>query len=412
MIKILIDARVSDDLAGGVKKAVQGTAQCFKFAEFNDLEFTFLLDSPSNDWLISYAPVNSKYISLESKSNFRKGASKIIRQIRKLKSGDRLLTRLRAKGLMEYRIPTSPGVVDNLNFDIVHFPTQFGFETSIPSLYQPHDFQHKEFPEFFQSETLLLREIGMRTMMEQSTLIALGTQWTIKDLVKHYPEFAFKTINLPVFPRLLPTFSEADLNIEKPQYEYILYPAMNWPHKNHVRLLEAFQIVVRQYPDLKLVLTGGNFRDDKNFSRKLDALNLRGNVSMTGYLSESELANMYEGAKAVVVPSLFESESLPIWEAFRFGVPVAASNVTALPAQVGNAAILFNPFEVREIAESILRIISNKSLQLELKNSGRYRYLQLTPINTAIAYRFAYRRILKLEFDESDVFWQSRGFTF
>jgi glycosyltransferase involved in cell wall biosynthesis len=412
LIKILIDARVSDDLAGGVKKAIQGTAQCFKFANFNDLEFTFLLDSPSNDWLLSYAPVKSKYILLESKSNFRKGASKILRQIRKIEFGDRFLSRLRAKGLMEYRIPACPQVVDYLNFDLVHFPTQFGFETRIPSLYQPHDFQHKEFPEFFQSETLLLREIGMRTMMEQSTLIALGTQWTINDLVKHYPEFAFKTINLPVFPRLLPTISDADLNVEKPQYEYILYPAMNWPHKNHIRLLEAFQIVVRQYPELKLVLTGGDFRGDKNFSRKIEELDLQNSVSMTGYLSESELASMYENAKVVVVPSLFESESLPIWEAFRFGIPVAASNVTALPAQVGNAAILFNPFEVREIAESIIRIISTKSLQLELSNNGLERYLQLTPINTAIAYRFAYRRILKLKFDETDVFWQSKGFTF
>jgi glycosyltransferase involved in cell wall biosynthesis len=313
---------------------------------------------------------------------------------------------------MEYRIPASPRVMDDLKFDLVHFPTQFGFETSIPSLYQPHDFQHKQFPEFFHSETLLLREIGMRMMMEQSTLIALGTQWTVNDLAKHYPEFAFKTINLPVFPRLLPTISEANLNIEKPQYEYILYPAMNWPHKNHLRLLEAFQIVVRQYPELKLVLTGGKFKGDRNFSREIDSLDLQNNVLMTGYLSESELAIMYARAKVVVVPSLFESESLPVWEAFRFGVPVAASNVTAIPAQVGDAAILFDPLEVREIAESILRIISNKPLQLELKKSGEHRYMQLTPINTAISYRFAYRRILKLEFDESDVFWQNRGFTF
>jgi glycosyltransferase involved in cell wall biosynthesis len=313
---------------------------------------------------------------------------------------------------VEYRIPASPEVVDDLKFDLVHFPTQFGFETSIPSLYQPHDFQHKQFPDFFQSETLLLREIGMRMMMQQSTLIALGTQWTCNDLAKHFPEFAFKTINLPVFPRLLPTFSEADLISEKPQYDYILYPAMNWPHKNHLRLLEAFQIVVQQYPDLKLVLTGGNFKGNKNFSREIDSLNLQNNVVMAGYLSESELAIMYAYAKVVVIPSLFESESLPIWEAFRFGVPVAASNVTAIPAQVGNAAILFDPLEVREIAESLLKIISDKQLQLELRDSGQRRYMQLTPVNTAIAYRFAYRRILKLELDETDFFWQDRGFTF
>jgi glycosyltransferase involved in cell wall biosynthesis len=412
LIKILIDSRVSDDLAGGVKKAIQGTAQSFKLAQFNDLEFTWLLDSPSNDWLVSYAPENSTFIYVEAKSYFRKAASQIVRQIRKLKSGDRLLSKLRARGLVEYRIPASPEVVDDLKFDLVHFPTQFGFETSIPSLYQPHDFQHKQFPDFFQSETLLLREIGMRMMMQQSTLIALGTQWTCNDLAKHFPEFAFKTINLPVFPRLLPTFSEADLISEKPQYDYILYPAMNWPHKNHLRLLEAFQIVVQQYPDLKLVLTGGNFKGNKNFSREIDSLNLQNNVVMAGYLSESELAIMYAYAKVVVIPSLFESESLPIWEAFRFGVPVAASNVTAIPAQVGNAAILFDPLEVREIAESLLKIISDKQLQLELRDSGQRRYMQLTPVNTAIAYRFAYRRILKLELDETDFFWQDRGFTF
>ncbi len=62
---------------------------------------------------------------------------------------------------------------------------------------------------------------------------------------------------------------------------------------------------------------------------------------------------LYKLSTALVMPTLFESVSLPIWESFYLGVPVVSSNVCALPEQVGDAGLLFDPHDIEDMAEKI-----------------------------------------------------------
>ena len=67
---------------------------------------------------------------------------------------------------------------------------------------------------------------------------------------------------------------------------------------------------------------------------------------MSGLTGATPMPYLYKLSTTSVMPTLFESISLPIWEAFYFGVPVVSSNVCALPEQVVNAGLLFDPYNI------------------------------------------------------------------
>ncbi len=89
----------------------------------------------------------------------------------------------------------------------------------------------------------------------------------------------------------------------------------------------------------------------------IEQFGLTERVCHLGYVEKDELQAIYKLATALVMPSLFESVSIPIYEAFQVGTPVAASNILAIPEQVGDAGLLFDPKSVASIKEAILRIV-------------------------------------------------------
>ena len=85
-----------------------------------------------------------------------------------------------------------------------------------------------------------------------------------------------------------------------------------------------------------------------------------------GFVSPLELQCLWRSARMAVLPTLFEAASFPLWEAFEAGVPAACSNVTSLPAQAGDAAILFDPTSVPAIADAIERLWTDAALRRSL----------------------------------------------
>lgn len=145
------------------------------------------------------------------------------------------------------------------------------------------------------------------------------------------------------------------------------------PHKNLIRLLEAFELIHEKIPHtLKIVgkrdgfITGDSQLAD--ISQRLES-----RIQFTGFLSDEDLKRTVAGADALVMPSLYEGFGLPPLEAMACGTPSAVSNVASLPEVVGDAAILFNPYDVEEIASSILELCNNKHKLEEFSVRGRAR---------------------------------------
>jgi glycosyltransferase involved in cell wall biosynthesis len=130
---------------------------------------------------------------------------------------------------------------------------------------------------------------------------------------------------------------------------FLLYPAARWPHKNHARLFDAFALVRRLQPELKLVLTGAGH----------DSHVIPPGVVVRGRVSQAELVSLYQTASAVVFPSLYEGFGQPPLEAMACGCPVAVARSGALPEVCGSAARYFDPTSSAEIADAILDVLAH-----------------------------------------------------
>ena len=130
---------------------------------------------------------------------------------------------------------------------------------------------------------------------------------------------------------------------------FLLYPSFPWPHKNHGRLVEAFELLRRRHPELRLVLTGGAY---PSFA------GLEG-IDTPGFVSTAQLVELYRTASATVFPSLYEGFGQPLLEAMACGCPVAAADAAAIPEICGGAARLFEPERPEAIAEAIEDVLGD-----------------------------------------------------
>ena len=123
---------------------------------------------------------------------------------------------------------------------------------------------------------------------------------------------------------------------------FALYPAMTFPHKNHLRLFEALATLRDRHGIvLPLVCTGRSY--EPHLPTVLQAIQrhrLEGQVFMLGAVSYETLGALFRAAWALVFPSLFEGLGLPVIEALQLGLPVIASDATCLPEVAGEAALL------------------------------------------------------------------------
>jgi glycosyltransferase involved in cell wall biosynthesis len=169
---------------------------------------------------------------------------------------------------------------------------------------------------------------------------------------------------------------------------------MTWEHKNHLRLLESIVRLRDQEGILvRLVCTGKLIQDHwPTIKEHLDKYKLENQVQFLGMVPPEDLRAIYRLAEFVIIPTLFEAASGPLFEAWREGVPVACSTVTSLPEQAGEAALFFDPFSVEAIAEAFRRMATEEQLRNDLMTKGRERLQDFSWERTAKAYRAVYRR--------------------
>src|SRR5262249_53921766 len=145
--------------------------------------------------------------------------------------------------------------------------------------------------------------------------------------------------------------------------------------KNHLRLLDALAELRNRYGLIvNLVCTGS--RDETHWpeiEQRLSELNLAAQVRFLGFLSEVDLRAVYRLAEFLVLPSLFEADSCPIHEAWSEGLPVASSNLSGLPDQVGDAGLLFDATKVSDIVDALQKMALDSEYRAELVQRGYQR---------------------------------------
>ncbi|HET6400184.1 MAG TPA: glycosyltransferase family 1 protein [Candidatus Kapabacteria bacterium] len=164
---------------------------------------------------------------------------------------------------------------------------------------------------------------------------------------------------------------------------YLLYVSALWRYKRQDQLLRAHaEIVRRGFSELKLVLAGMGTGVEQKYIEKLYALpkelGTERSVVFTGALPQTDLRYLYAHARAFVFPSSYESFGNPIFEAWASGIPVAVSNVHSFPEIAGDAALFFDPMDVKDMTDKILQLLSQPALAQTLVERGEERVKNFT----------------------------------
>jgi glycosyltransferase involved in cell wall biosynthesis len=171
--------------------------------------------------------------------------------------------------------------------------------------------------------------------------------------------------------------TEADRKLLQERYQinypFLLYAGRISPHKNLVRIIEAFSALRAElekdgkYPDLKLIIIGDELSKNPDLRRTVIRGCVQNDVRFLGFVPIDVLRIFYDAAKIFVFPSLYEGFGLPPLEAMAHGTPVLASNTSSLPEVVGNAAVLVNPENVFEIMRAMHRVLCDQGLRERMK---------------------------------------------
>ena len=307
-------------------------------------------------------------------------------------------------------VPISNGFYESLDCNVLHIPWQNFILCALPTIYNPHDLQHLHLPQFFTPQELAWKETMYHMGCRFAQTVVVGSQWAKDDIVRQYALDPSKVLIIPEGSpgQLSPlpdgqTVQEVRKRYGLPE-TYVFYPAIIWPHKNHLRLLEALALLRDERGlAVSLVCTGTKLEQFwPRIEKRIRELKLEHEVQCLGFVPEADLRVIQGSAHCLVQPSLFEASSLPIFDAWLEGVPVACSRATALPEQVGDAGLLFDPLDTRDIADAIAKIVTNPEMRSELRTRGFHRLKDFDWNRTAKAYRAAYRRAAGLALNEED----------
>ncbi len=157
---------------------------------------------------------------------------------------------------------------------------------------------------------------------------------------------------------------------------FLLYAGRISPHKNVVRIIEAFAALKNelskenQFEDLKLIIIGDEVSKHPDLRRACVKGGVQNDVRFLGFVPIDVLRIFYDQAKIFVFPSLYEGFGLPPLEAMAHATPVVTSNTSSVPEVVGNAAVMVNPENVFEIMRALHRVLIDQALRDKLKARG------------------------------------------
>ncbi len=287
------------------------------------------------------------------------------------------------------------------NLDVLHFPTQLPvqFDLKLPYIVTMHDVQELHFPEYFTPEQRAFRAVNHGAAVDRASKVIVSFDHVKSDLMKyfHVPEEKIQVCSLSLDNLALPKPSVAAASVYDEKYSarkpYLLYPAQTWPHKNHLRLLDALAVArQRGLSHLGLICTGHKNEHQATIAAHAEELGLAGVVLFAGLVAEDELAWLYQQAALVVIPTEYEAGSYPLYEAMSVGAPVICSDVTSLPETIGDRRFLFSPYDVQAMADLIERMLTDGELRADNLQNSASQVLRLREYNPSGQFYKVYRQ--------------------
>jgi glycosyltransferase involved in cell wall biosynthesis len=392
---------VLDPTGGGVYQ--YGASVAYALRDLRSAKGAVALIAPGSDlppfmrgWaslelpLLSPPDPQARRLPFVKSERLRSGLRKIRRRVQR-----------RSADLDRIRLRREPARLLRFNaIDLTLFPAPLAasFEIGLPYVMAIHDLQHRlqpEFPEVSANGVWESREYLFRNGARYASVVLADSEVGREDILDAYSPHGLDEERVSILPFAVPPVFEsgaaaADEAAARIWHRYALperylfYPAQFWPHKNHLRLVEALGILRRRNMRVALVLTGswsGTLRERtfEETMRHARSFNVDEQLTVLGYVPDSDMAGLYRGAAALVFPTFFGPTNLPIIEAWALGCPVVTSDIRGIREQVGDAALIADPREPEALAAAIEQVWTDEELCRRLVARGRVRVQAFTP---------------------------------
>lgn len=243
----------------------------------------------------------------------------------------------------------------------------------VPMVSTIMDLAYERFPDYFRTKDRYQLQVLTRWGVKMARHVFAISEATRQDLISLYKKPAEDiTVIYPAVSSLEPLKENVvqhhlkQLGIQGP---YVLFVGTLQPRKNLDRLIRAFEVLQAQGFSGELVIAG---RVGWHAEGTVDLI--RNSVAHTaihhlGFVDEQQKRSLLQGAKVLVLPGLYEGFGLPPLEAIQLGTLPLVSNVSSLPEVVPIEDLRFDPENVQDIAQAILRIweLSESQKQSTLK---------------------------------------------
>lgn len=272
---------------------------------------------------------------------------------------------------------TLPLELYRLGLDVLHSPDFIPpFRRNCKSVITVHDLAFLFYPNILTKESA--RYYGQIDQAVRNTdhIIAVSKS-TRRDIIHRLgvPENKVTVIYEAAHPIYRPLNDERLLRQVREKYRlpdaFILFVSTIEPRKNVSTLLRAYRQLLDCYKRSEaLVLAGERGWLFHEVFALVEELGLESNALFLGHVPAEDLLYLYNAARVLVHPAVYEGFGLPPLEAMACGTPVVVSNVSSLPEVVGDAALLVDPENVHELAVAIWRLLTDEDLRADMREKG------------------------------------------
>ncbi len=226
------------------------------------------------------------------------------------------------------------------------------------------------FPEMFKKNDLWQLKNWTAYSVKKAAKIFTISRSTKNDIIKYYrvPEEKV-VVTYPGYEMEKFKVQSSKFKVIRQKYglagKYILAVGTLQPRKNYVRLIEVFSLL--GWSDWQLAIVGKKGWLWEEILAAPQKFGVAKQVKFLDFVPDADLPALYKGASCFAMVSLYEGFGIPILEAMNFGCPVVAANISSLPELVGQAGILVDPYDARDIARGIKETVATAT---ELAKKG------------------------------------------
>lgn len=275
------------------------------------------------------------------------------------------------------------------------------YRPGVPTLLTLYDLIPEQFPQLVSPQARLLTRLNTRLALRAGSHFLAISEATRRDFLAHYSLDPAKITAVPLAadPQFTPQPETAVAALRQKLHlpeRYVLYLGINKPHKNLVRLVDAWAMVAQNVPDAPPLMIAGAW--DARYEGVKTAVaqhNLSQKIHFLGRIADADLPVLYSGAALFVFPSLVEGFGLPVLEAMACGTAVACANSSSLPEVGGEAAAYFDATDSQQMAAVLQELVQDEATLAELGQKGMVQAAKFSWAGTAVATLAHYRQLAR-----------------